>query len=249
MINWQGINAVTSKLPMHQRATTCKFIYDWLLIQYFLHRQHRSESPTCHICNGQDSPAILKHMLSCPNQMATMQREKLWKKSYTNLKNEWTSLQFLHWWDKEIRIILGLHPPWEVVVRISQRLQHLIVEAATHQHTLSWEKILRGFISMKRKQAQRFHAVPFLGPPDSNRYVAWHYLITKQVLLVGGTIWTNWNETIHGKKEEENRRKCREAAINHNRQIYDPPLSLLCRFPKPTKEPLAIKIANPCTNY
>ena len=102
-INWNGLKSMMSKQKMNQRAISSKLIHGWLPTNAFLHKQQRTPSPFCPVCDDLATRETSDHILRCPHPLAVKERISLLTKCLKQLRTTAYTLPIiLSCWDEAL---------------------------------------------------------------------------------------------------------------------------------------------------
>lgn len=99
-----------------------------------------------------------------------------------------------------------------------------------HQNIIGWDNFIRGYIS-------KHWCIP-TRPTDTKSKPKWADKLISLTLQLHKKIWEGRNTHVHGKDNEEARRKAREAILAKVASIYKNPPRLATRYPSVLSTPL-----------
>lgn len=229
-VETQSLGRFLRNTPIHQCAVYIKLMHRWAPTQSFLHKQQRSESATCPLCNQSDETH--DHLVSCQDPRAISTRQTCFEKWVNTMENLSTDPSLLEIMGNKLRTLLHLpissstHTPTAALSR-----------AVHHQNILGWRIFMNGYISIYWGKYQDEANTTSKYKPAN-----WRKRLIQANLELQRKIWEARNNTVHGKSVQDQIRKDHDRICQEVRHLYQNPPTLHQRYPAIIAIPLDIRL-------
>lgn len=140
-IHLSGLQQFLSNMRPSPRATMVKLIYDWAPTYALLHKQNRSESPTCPRCkqHPEDSP----HILTCNDMGATTWRDDYLSFFLITMRDHHMPIHILAVLEYKLSsaLCLPFSRKYSPLMSLDNHIKNIVLSAIWHQNILGWDFI------------------------------------------------------------------------------------------------------------
>jgi hypothetical protein len=236
-VDTNGLKGYLRSLRPHNRASIIKLIHRWIPTNEFLHKQHRSDTPSCPRCKNHNETA--HHILTCPFPEAQTQRTQALYTCLTDLARANTSKYILDCIEENMTNLLNIPSLQKYKITPPQLVDMAtaLSDATRHQNILGWENAIRGFTSkywMKLQLCDQLQS----NNNKSKKSAPWNTVFIRSLIHLHKQIWSDRNVHVHGKSIKETHQKLRQRVIEQVKTLYEENFKFSSRYQAITAIPL-----------